>query len=113
MRITIEHLDETSMFKKYKVLKCGIEFTETEKAVIKRAGLGDYIFFEAEQAMFSEAVNQYLVSRIVQNSGLKLYYADEVSRRHHEERLREALKTLKAAIEATSGPVKTKDTFEL
>lgn len=113
MRITIEHLDETSLFKKFKVLRCKIEFTETEKAVIKRAGLGDYIFFEAEQPSFSEGGNRMFVKYLVEFGGLKLLYSDEASRLRHDQRLREALTALKAAIEANSGPVKTKDTFEL
>jgi hypothetical protein len=113
MRVTIEHLDETSLFKKFKVLKCKIEFTETEKAVIKRAGLDDYVFFEAEQPSFSEGANRFFVKSLVQQGGLKLYYSDEASRLRHDARLREALTTLKSAIEANSGPAKTKDTFEL
>jgi hypothetical protein len=113
MRITIEHFDKREFFTIYKVLKCKIEFTETEKAIIKRAGLGEYIFFDAEQPKLSEGANRYRVDTIVKNSGLRLFYADEASRLRHDQRLREALTTLKAAIEANSGPVKTQDTFEL
>jgi len=113
MRITIEHFDKREFFTIYKVLKCKIEFTETEKAVIKQAGLGDYIFFEAEQPIFSEGANRFVVENVIKHAGLKLYYSDEASRRHHEDRLREALKTLKSAIEANAGPAKTIDTFEL
>ncbi len=112
MRVTIEHIEDKGFFKTSYSLQFHVEFTEQEKTVIKTANLGKYLFFNAQMPDWSDEDNDFDVSSLVKSGGFKFRYSDRAACRSQEPRLREALKTLKSAIEQNAAPA-TKDTFEL
>ena len=101
MRVTIEHTTKkVGIFKSAPVLALTVEFTDVEKAVIKRAGLQDYIYFRAKiySGMPERMQGGSRVENLIAGKPNWFYYDDLAAARIDEVALREALKDLKAAM---------------
>jgi hypothetical protein len=142
MRVTIEHTTEKiSLFgKTAPAIRLQVGFTDTEKAVINKSGLTNYLFYAAPTHHGTNEVHDRYEGKFQtfrNNSFLELamkgtkktqgagrvidilaepvtfYYVDLATARVEEEKIRTGLKTLKRVIDENTPALKTSDTFEL
>jgi hypothetical protein len=116
MRVTIEHTTKkVGIFKSAPVLSLTVQFTDVEKAVIKRAGLQEYVYFTPKlySGMPERMQGPARVRSLIEGKTNWFHYDDLAAARADEVTLRESLKNLKSSIDQNAEPVKALDTFEL
>jgi hypothetical protein len=116
MRVTLEHTTAKTglIFGSGPAIQLTVQFTDTEKAVIKKASLATYVFYTAP---FHPGVKDFMqgpkyVGTLLAGP-ITFRYQDLATARVEEEKIRDCLRTLKAAIDANVAPLKKSDTFEL
>ncbi len=116
MRVTIEHTTKkVSVFKSAPAIALTVEFSELERAVINKSGLAKYAYYTApiHSHVTERLQGPSLVDYLLNGKTNYLYFEDAATARAEEAKVRDGLKSLKAAIEANAEPIKANDTFEL
>ena len=101
------------------VIKLVVEFSELERAVIKKHKLEDYVWYNPP---LCEAINNpriqgpSLVSYLLRSTPEKpshLHFDDLARARIEEVKIRDSLKQLKDTIDSLATPIEQSSTFEL
>lgn len=115
MKVTMEHsTQKVGMFKSAPTIDLTVEFSEVEKAAIKQSGLANYVYYSPpKHTHFNERMQgDCEVSHLLKYGKCSITFQDVAAARANEPAIKEALRTLKGAIDQNTGPTKS-ESFEL